>query len=918
MAKLIVTDENGKTREQELGDVTSIGRSSANTIQITDGKSSRQHFRVERDGDYYKVVDLGSTNGTRLNGRKVTVQRLRKGDKMSVGQTTFVYEGPEEPASKVVASPAASEDLASTVPEGASPVAAAEGGPKYVLVIVEGKDAGKSYPMGREPVTLGRKSANTIPVDDDSASSFHAEVKKEPIGFVLSDLGSTNGTRVKPKGGAEFEKVIKAPLSVGAQIRIGKTVIEFRNEGAPVEGDEVFSTVALDPDKVSAGPAAALPMSAPAARKGVPTPVLVLLCLALFGGIVFAVVKLVGPSAVPLTPPTGGPDKPVVIEQLVKNPGFDDGTTADGKPVGWEPSILKLVTVEPDGDADPAAPADKKHGLVVRKDPQGAPHATVSVESKDSFPIDPGKVYDFSGWARNDGDGLYGLSITWRKGDRTLTYHPVVNRGTQEGKVLKRAVRAPLWAERATVGIFVEGHEGKAYFDNLSFKLDPKGEAPESPTIANGGVSVTLDTPNGAFTVSSLGATVADSGLLEIVTPDTKAWGTIVSALDPNLTREGNKTTVHGDVFDYALQTFAPYLLEVQPGAGGVEMSFAKDPNPGASTPRVSMTLSGPVAEGDYEVRKGAAEPQKVSSLENQGGGDVTEVLFNVGSKPQLYLRFSSGVAFETKRLGAKRQISFSFASKVSVEFAAEHAGKRKELEKLLASCNDALRADKKDWPKLYKCFTDATELGKNFNEARNMADTLKSALDAGFAKDKAESDRKLQQAKDTGKDSPEVFDTVGAFITGLKTSWAGTSHENEFADALNKLSQIKNTTTSGSKEDTAKKLLERASDMFKDGKCDYNVAVLAKSFANKVVKEFGDTASAGPAKDLMGKIDAFIKEQDGLQAIDREIVERAQPRVEAGQTDEAIDIIEKDKRFQQYGDKLPSTTKLLKSLKKK
>src|SRR5262249_21245706 len=100
MAKLKITDENGKERIHELiDDVTTIGRSSATTIQVTDEKASRNHFRVEKAGDRFKVVDLGSTNGTRLNGQKIQGEVfLRNGDTLALGRTTFVYEGPGAPA----------------------------------------------------------------------------------------------------------------------------------------------------------------------------------------------------------------------------------------------------------------------------------------------------------------------------------------------------------------------------------------------------------------------------------------------------------------------------------------------------------------------------------------------------------------------------------------------------------------------------------------------------------------------------------------------------------------------------------------------------------------------------------------------------------------------------------------------------
>ena len=86
-------------------------------------------------------------------------------------------------------------------------------GPKYVLKVLEGANIGKQYELGPKPLTLGRHASNTIQIVDDAASNYHAEVNREPIGFVLTDLGSTNGTRVKLKNKGTLEEVIESMRS---------------------------------------------------------------------------------------------------------------------------------------------------------------------------------------------------------------------------------------------------------------------------------------------------------------------------------------------------------------------------------------------------------------------------------------------------------------------------------------------------------------------------------------------------------------------------------------------------------------------------------------------------------------------------------------------------------------------------------
>jgi pSer/pThr/pTyr-binding forkhead associated (FHA) protein len=68
-----------------------IGRSRECDLSVTDGNASRRHAEIIREGDAYFVVDLGSTNGTELNGRRVTREELTDGDRITLGATDVVF-----------------------------------------------------------------------------------------------------------------------------------------------------------------------------------------------------------------------------------------------------------------------------------------------------------------------------------------------------------------------------------------------------------------------------------------------------------------------------------------------------------------------------------------------------------------------------------------------------------------------------------------------------------------------------------------------------------------------------------------------------------------------------------------------------------------------------------------------------------
>ena len=73
-------------------EVLTIGRLPECAIVLDDPNVSRRHAQVRREGDAIFVVDLGSTNGTRVNGMVVREHRLGAGDVVSIGTTSLRFE----------------------------------------------------------------------------------------------------------------------------------------------------------------------------------------------------------------------------------------------------------------------------------------------------------------------------------------------------------------------------------------------------------------------------------------------------------------------------------------------------------------------------------------------------------------------------------------------------------------------------------------------------------------------------------------------------------------------------------------------------------------------------------------------------------------------------------------------------------
>jgi hypothetical protein len=80
-----------------LKPLTTIGRASDNVISLDDPMASRHHARLEWAGDFYLVTDLGSSNGTFVNDKKINAPtQLDEGSQLMVGQTRFIVQKREE------------------------------------------------------------------------------------------------------------------------------------------------------------------------------------------------------------------------------------------------------------------------------------------------------------------------------------------------------------------------------------------------------------------------------------------------------------------------------------------------------------------------------------------------------------------------------------------------------------------------------------------------------------------------------------------------------------------------------------------------------------------------------------------------------------------------------------------------------
>lgn len=82
---------------QLLSSSTTLGRESTNQIQLHDTEVSRHHARIDRDeADAWKLIDLGSSNGSYINSLRVSTQLLSSGDRVQLGSTLMIFSASSE------------------------------------------------------------------------------------------------------------------------------------------------------------------------------------------------------------------------------------------------------------------------------------------------------------------------------------------------------------------------------------------------------------------------------------------------------------------------------------------------------------------------------------------------------------------------------------------------------------------------------------------------------------------------------------------------------------------------------------------------------------------------------------------------------------------------------------------------------
>src|SRR5215472_6875206 len=288
MFKLIIEDDEGKTTVVPLiRDGITIGRKEGNTIRLTERNVSRRHAKLVKQNSSVYIEDLGSYNGIKVNGNKITGRiAVSEGDRIQIGDyllalkmdravaaagraadpfgevKTLPLERPPDEAMTPGAEAARAgggngvEAAGAPAPAGAAsaealPDAALDVAPTTPvstqadlparLVVLSSNFAGQEFLLDKAKLVIGRVDDNDIVVNHRSISRHHAAIVREHGRYNIVDLQSANGVRVN---GEEYGKVV---LRRGDIIDLGHVRLRFVEPGEDFVFDRDATVTDISP-----------------------------------------------------------------------------------------------------------------------------------------------------------------------------------------------------------------------------------------------------------------------------------------------------------------------------------------------------------------------------------------------------------------------------------------------------------------------------------------------------------------------------------------------------------------------------------------------------------------------------------------------------------------------------------------------
>lgn len=209
----VLVDSSGREHPIRPG-TTSLGREA--DIQVVDSKVSRRHAQIVSQDGRLVIEDLGSTNGTKVNGQPVAAgekRQLASGDRISFGGVELRLSMPGEAGGNT------------TQVFGSNKTAAMTAAPAVEVAPATLVGEGKELPLRAGVNSFGRKADNDVCIPDPYISGRHGQIEVTDQGVFFTDVGSTNGTMLNDAKLAPNMRTLVTPEDV---IRLGSMEFMIR------------------------------------------------------------------------------------------------------------------------------------------------------------------------------------------------------------------------------------------------------------------------------------------------------------------------------------------------------------------------------------------------------------------------------------------------------------------------------------------------------------------------------------------------------------------------------------------------------------------------------------------------------------------------------------------------------------------
>lgn len=218
MPKLIMTLDGAVIREYQIDkDSISIGRKHGNDIQLNDLTVSGRHTLVTVMGEHVYIDDLGSTNGTLLNGTRIAKSVLSHGDVIQIGNYQFTFfeddKGEYEPTMFLRAEIEDTQIIQTNPPKSSD----AKGEPLAAVKIING--------LLKSKVLELRKPFNTLGFNGIKM----AMIARTPTGYTISGIHSSKLRRTNDAPTINGEAIKEPAQSLKSKdiIELAGTKLEF-------------------------------------------------------------------------------------------------------------------------------------------------------------------------------------------------------------------------------------------------------------------------------------------------------------------------------------------------------------------------------------------------------------------------------------------------------------------------------------------------------------------------------------------------------------------------------------------------------------------------------------------------------------------------------------------------------------------